>query len=350
MPQPGALPARAAARSEAAAASPGNVRSLLEVNPRLLRCFVALAEELHFGRAAARLYVAQPALSRSIKQLEQLLGRQLFVRTTRTVELTPAGERVLPAVRDVLDSMAALIGDLAVTHRTLRVAHAPGSDTLALILDGLASVGAGLAVKESTMGSADQLDALLEGQLDVALCRRPDPSDRRFDAELVRFDPLLIAVLGRAPGVERPVDPRKRTVAVGDGGWPDRDFSTFVADYERALGTRLRRVAVSPGSGAEAHALRRAGATAFVRLASQGRVPFDRGCPAVGATPLQAYFPWAIVCRRGQRSPGVTALVEAARRVARARGWLDTTPLPGEPWIPGPSAGTDRGARPDDAA
>src|SRR5690348_521703 len=72
------------------------------LDPRLLRAFLAVAEELHFTRAAARLYVAQQALSRDVRRLERELGAELFVRTTRQVTLTADGARLLPHARRVL--------------------------------------------------------------------------------------------------------------------------------------------------------------------------------------------------------------------------------------------------------
>ncbi|MGW2542354.1 LysR family transcriptional regulator [Kitasatospora sp. NPDC001574] len=73
-----------------------------DLHPRLLRGFVATAETLHFGRAAERLHVAQQALSRDVRALERLLGDALFTRTTRSVELTPAGLGLLPRARRLL--------------------------------------------------------------------------------------------------------------------------------------------------------------------------------------------------------------------------------------------------------
>ncbi|MFE1591511.1 LysR family transcriptional regulator [Nocardia sp. NPDC058705] len=72
--------------------------------PHQLRLLLILAEELHFGRAARRAYLTQPALSQQIRTMEQRLGVQLFDRTSRRVELTPVALELVPLARSVLDA------------------------------------------------------------------------------------------------------------------------------------------------------------------------------------------------------------------------------------------------------
>ena len=74
------------------------MRDIIGLDPKLLAAFVAAAEELHFGRAAARLYMSQPPFSQLIQRLENLVGAQLFERTTRSVRLTSAGHVMLEQV------------------------------------------------------------------------------------------------------------------------------------------------------------------------------------------------------------------------------------------------------------
>ena len=105
-----------------------------DLDPRLLRHFVAVAEELHFGRAAARLYVAQQALSRDVARLERDLGVPLFVRSTRRVSLTPEGEQLLPRARQLLALNDQAVVELRGADRPLIVDVVADRSTAARVL------------------------------------------------------------------------------------------------------------------------------------------------------------------------------------------------------------------------
>lgn len=155
----------------------------MDVDLRLLRAFVAVAEELHFGRAAARLHVAQPALSQQIRRLERELGVLLLTRTSRSVALTPAGEVLRDRARAVLLQVRR---DLAETVRVGRGEEGRldvGFVSSALPLGPIRRVQAfreryPRVQVELTEGYTSRLlDLLVRGALDLAVVRDPDPSD-----------------------------------------------------------------------------------------------------------------------------------------------------------------------------
>ncbi|MDO7836373.1 LysR substrate-binding domain-containing protein [Sphingobium sp. HBC34] len=151
---------------------------------RHLRYFIAVAEELHFSRAAARLHVAQPPLSTQIKQLEEEMGVALFLRTKRRVELTEAGSAFLIEARRVLgilDRGVALAREIGTGQRgTLRLGSVYSAiyAVVPQMLRAFAAQHPDISVELSEMTVQQQLDALASGAIDVGILRSPihDPS------------------------------------------------------------------------------------------------------------------------------------------------------------------------------
>ncbi len=166
---------------------------------RQLEYFVAVAEELHFGRAAERLHVAQPSVSDQIRRLEREFGGLLFERTSRRVALTRLGQVFLPEARRALVQLRHA-GDLArhtahAASRILTVGYATdlGPRLLRLAVPPLAGVCPDIQVVPQSMSTPDQIDALRAGRLDLGLTWSPVP-DAELDTMLVTREPL-VAVL-----------------------------------------------------------------------------------------------------------------------------------------------------------
>lgn len=140
--------------------------------------FLAVAEELHFGRAADRLHVAQPPLSRTIKALERELGAQLFDRTTRRVRLTSAGEALLKPAHQVLEGarLAKLVVQSAGCGETGRVRMGFAGPSSYLLVGQLGRLvrerhpGIELSLQSTTYGY-EALRAVVDGELDLAFVR-----------------------------------------------------------------------------------------------------------------------------------------------------------------------------------
>jgi DNA-binding transcriptional LysR family regulator len=153
------------------------------VELRHLRYFLAVAEELHFSRAAERMRIAQPALSQQIRKLETAIGVPLFHRTKRVVELTAAGQAMIRPARQALAEAAGAVeaAQRAARGETghLRIGFIE-SAAMTLVPEAVRRFSAahpdvGLSLNELAVDA--QVEGLLSGRLDVAILRLPAPTD-----------------------------------------------------------------------------------------------------------------------------------------------------------------------------
>ncbi|MEU5877785.1 LysR family transcriptional regulator [Spirillospora sp. NPDC047279] len=174
---------------------------------RQLEYFVAVAEEGGFGRAAERLSIVQSAVSQQVRRLERELGVPLFDRSTRHVNLTGAGERLLPEARSVLAAahrarqVAADIRAGADGVLRLGTVHGPG-DRVFRTLTELAAIAPRLQVRPRRLPLAERLSAVRSGALDAALVRAL-PKAPGLELLPVWTDPLYVALPSAHPLAER---------------------------------------------------------------------------------------------------------------------------------------------------
>ncbi len=317
-----------------------------ELDLRALRYFIAAAEDLHFTRAAARLFVAQQALSRDIARLERQLGTPLFARTTRRVALTPAGERLLGRARELI----------ALHDLTWRELH-PGARTL--VVD-LLSEGrrTGLrvldAVREASPdeefrgtyggGMGRTIGRLLAGDIDIGLGRAvwsDHTATRGIETHPLRYEALALLLPDDHPLA------RLETVPVGalrdvevdvnldDPNSPEwSDLARQLLAIAGALAAPPHPIAI--GTEETSHHLRRQGLPILVGL---DQTPVDGGVVRALVDPVPIY-PWSMAVRRGASAePAIEASLQAVRAIASASGWLDP---PSDGWLPLPESAEPR--------
>ncbi|MFJ9176534.1 LysR family transcriptional regulator [Streptomyces sp. NPDC102360] len=175
---------------------------MAELETREIEYVVAVAEELHFGRAAQRLAIAQPALSKAVQRVERRLGVTLFVRSSRQVALTPAGEALLRDGRYALDAVAAAAERArraAGSGTRLRLVLKPGGDAglLSAILAAYAEGSDARRVEIVFSGPTDRAAQLRDGRADVGLLYMPFDDLEGLDHETLRVEER-VAVLPAA--------------------------------------------------------------------------------------------------------------------------------------------------------
>lgn len=166
---------------------------------RHFRYFIAVAEELHFGRAAERLFMTQPPLSMQIKQLEETVGAALFVRGSRPIELTAAGEMFLIHARSTIKQADMAIQKARLTSRgeagnlTIAVTSASVLSLLPRLIASFRQRYPEVLIHIKEMVSRNQLDALKQSDINFGLIRLPTEHPS-IESILIQLEPIVVAI------------------------------------------------------------------------------------------------------------------------------------------------------------
>ena len=289
---------------------------------RQLRYFVAVAEEMHFGRAARRLHMTQPPLSQAIQALEAQLGTLLFARTRRSVALTAAGQTLLPEVQRLLrqvDSLPSLAQRAAAGESgRLSVAFVPVAD-YSVLPQALREFRAALPSVHLDLQEATtdvQLELLASGRIDVGFLLPPLPDKLSAEVDYLPLtaEPLVLA-LPEGIATRKTRLSLKRCAELPLIIFPRRMSPAF---HDQILGC-LREAGLSPRIGQEAIQMQ-----TIVSLVSAGMgfalVPqsvSNMKRPGVEYRALEENTPWVeigLAWRRDNASPVVAAFLDLMRK------------------------------------
>jgi DNA-binding transcriptional LysR family regulator len=299
---------------------------------RQLRYFVAVAEELHFGRAARRVHISGPALSQQIIALERELGTDLFVRDRRSVRLSESGRSLLGDARRILslaDDARNRLQRTAAQSMPVRLGYVSWlPDDLATLVGHTVA----LRIDEWVLPSHVQADRVAEGSLDVALAwvTAERVNTLGLAAHLLRAEPLH-AVLPGISSTEPVAAQQVRVLLDADeSAWSS--WNRFAQDFAGDIGARIVRIDDGGITGDAFYAhVRKIGAAV---LASPKRHTAVTP-PSLGLRPVAAPVPlwtWSLLHRQDDGRANVRGAVDALLALARSHAW--TTPPAGPWWIP----------------
>lgn len=298
------------------------------IDLRRLRYFLTVSDELHFGRAAARLHIAQPPLTRQISALEAELGFRLFDRSTRNVTLTSEGRHFLPYARAVLEQVdltASITSKLAAgSAGHLAVGYASSialSDIFSQTIQTFCSAYPDVQLTVEEGASSTQWAQLIEGRLDIGMSRMQPPAD---DAEIQAIcldnEPLIAAIAS-----DSPLSRQEQVTLAELSAYP---LIAFPTDYGSGLNEIIealyRRQALTPLPAPKGKQI-----TSIIALVAAGRgvavVPqctqtlVKRGVTYRPLAEPGATAPLLVLTRKRERSPLVKAFVEIIEQTLRAK-------------------------------
>jgi DNA-binding transcriptional LysR family regulator len=291
-----------------------------------VRCFVAVAEESHFGRAAERLHLTPSPVSRAVKELERELGVDLLVRRYHQVELTPAGRAVLARARELLagfDELKAAARSAA--HDTPRVIHVGGTHLgppalFDRLVDLAEEVAGGRPVDVRVAPSAELLPDVESGALEIALVHLPVAQARLESLPIARYQ-FMVAMRSDDPlagaGELKLADLTDRILTTISPRVQPAAMNRFHDHLAKSGITKLHHLPDNDTALVAGHVRRSHGLALTISPAAGGpsRV-FDD--PAFALVPLRDDdfdFIIGVTWRRDRTGTGdVAALVQAARR------------------------------------
>jgi DNA-binding transcriptional LysR family regulator len=297
-----------------------------DLDVRLLRNFVAVAEELHFSRAAARLFVAQQSLSRDVRRLEERVGATLLDRTSRRVALTPAGEVLLRRARQLLALHDDTVRELRGGETALLVnVVAPGLTPARVLAAARRRDPADEFFARFDGGLAGAAALLRERRLDATFGRW-DPAVGTFAHQLVRWEPMALLVPARSPLARAEAVP---LAALRDTQvcWLAGDHVT--PEWEDAARRLLGAFGTPVAAGHPhpyVHSIEELAYHVQVRESPVLTLLDQPAVPGAVLRPLVepgAVYPWSLVWRTGEHHrPALRALLAAAADLAATAGWL----------------------------
>jgi DNA-binding transcriptional LysR family regulator len=296
----------------------------MDVHGRDLRYFVAVAEDLHFTRAAERLFISQPALSKQIRMLERQLGAPLFDRGRDGVRLTPVGQALLPHAREVL---AAWDRGWAAAEEAKRgqaatlvagMSTSPGrGGLLAAIRSRFSDLQPAATVELRQASWGDPTAGLADGLVDVAFVWLPLPDPDRYQWVVVAEEPRVVAMADGHPLASRDVIEvadlfDEPFLALPTSAGPLRDF--WLANDVR--GGRAARIGAEVASTEETYEALADGRGVCLLAAGNARLITLGGVvtrPVNGLSPATLALAW----RRDDSRPLVRDYARASRQASR---------------------------------
>jgi DNA-binding transcriptional LysR family regulator len=279
------------------------------VELRQLRYFIAVAEELHFGRAATRLLIAGPSLSQQIKALERDLGVQLFTRDRRSVAVTPAGAALLPHARALVEQAEELRrrAQRLAGSQPVRIGYVswlPGN------LTARTSGVAQLHIDPWVLPSHNQAARVADGGLDLAVCGVSSADLARHDlrARLLGADRLYAVSTGQDTTAVRA---RDVTVLVDDDVTSWSSWNRFAEQLAADTGARVRRIGDGGITGLAFFDHVRAAGRPVLNSPKGQTVTLPPDLvrrPVIDPTVI---WTWSLVWRRAENRPAVLAAADA---------------------------------------